>query len=115
MAPRLGPARPTPAGANFGNEILAAGPAAREGRERGRCLALRRGRFFVPAHGVQHEYHGDCAHRRLVPNDDAADMAAARVASLQEALDAIGLRLRPQKVPVEVLAVDHAVRVPSEK
>jgi uncharacterized protein (TIGR03435 family) len=48
------------------------------------------------------------------PNDDAVDVAAARVAALQEALDAIGLRLRPQKVPVEVVVVDHAERVPSE-
>lgn len=42
------------------------------------------------------------------------DKEAARFAALQEALSTIGLRLHAQKVPVEIIVVDHVERLPVE-
>ena len=55
-------------------------------------------------------------HWRVVPPESgsAEDVETARVAALNEGLDAIGLRLRAQKVPVEVVVVDHMERAPVE-
>jgi uncharacterized protein (TIGR03435 family) len=45
------------------------------------------------------------------PNGIDADAAPSLLTALQETL---GLRLQPQKVPVEIVVVDHVERVPSE-
>lgn len=45
------------------------------------------------------------------PDNAAADDPPSLFAALQETL---GLRLQPQKVPVEIIVVDHAERVPIE-
>jgi uncharacterized protein (TIGR03435 family) len=48
------------------------------------------------------------------PGSTDADAAAYLFTVLQDTLGKIGLRLQPQKVPVEVVIVDHVERVPIE-
>lgn len=43
-----------------------------------------------------------------------ADRAASRFAAIQDALGSLGLRLQGQRVPVQVVVVDHVERVPNE-
>jgi uncharacterized protein (TIGR03435 family) len=45
-------------------------------------------------------------------NGDTA--GAAEFAAIQEAISTLGLHLQPQKVPVQMVVVDHVERVPSE-
>jgi uncharacterized protein (TIGR03435 family) len=42
------------------------------------------------------------------------DAGAGEFAAIQEAISTLGLRLQAQKVPVEVVVVDHVERVPTE-
>ena len=44
----------------------------------------------------------------------AVDRGAGEFAAIQDAISALGLHLQAQKVPVEIVVVDHAERVPAE-
>jgi uncharacterized protein (TIGR03435 family) len=44
----------------------------------------------------------------------AVDRGAGEFAAIQDAISTLGLHLQAQKVPVEVVVVDHVERVPSE-
>jgi uncharacterized protein (TIGR03435 family) len=44
----------------------------------------------------------------------AVDRGAAEFAAIQDAISALGLHLQAQKVPVEIVVVDHVERVPTE-
>ena len=44
----------------------------------------------------------------------AGDKQEILIAAFQEALSTVGLRLHPQKVPVQVVVVDHLERAPTE-
>ena len=47
-------------------------------------------------------------------NSRGVDAAAARFDALTEAIAKVGLRLQAQKVPVDLIVVDHVERAPSE-
>jgi uncharacterized protein (TIGR03435 family) len=44
----------------------------------------------------------------------AVDRSASEFAAIQDALSTLGLHLRAQKFPVEIVVVDHVERVPTE-
>jgi len=44
----------------------------------------------------------------------AVDREAGEFAAIQDAISALGLHLQAQKVPVEIVVVDHVERVPTE-
>ena len=44
----------------------------------------------------------------------AVDRGAGEFAAIQDAISALGLHLQAQKVPVEIVVVDHVERVPTE-
>jgi uncharacterized protein (TIGR03435 family) len=44
----------------------------------------------------------------------AVDRGAAEFAAIQDAISTLGLHLQAQKVPVEMVVVDHVERVPTE-
>jgi uncharacterized protein (TIGR03435 family) len=45
---------------------------------------------------------------------DAADPAAEKAGTIQEAVQRYGLKLEPRKAPMEILIVDHLEKVPTE-
>jgi uncharacterized protein (TIGR03435 family) len=47
-------------------------------------------------------------------NDDQADDADSAPTLFTASQETLGLRLQRQKVPVEIVVVDHAERVPTE-
>jgi uncharacterized protein (TIGR03435 family) len=69
------------------------------------------GEMVVDQTGIEGVYNFDLtwAEDGQKPDDAAADMAPSLFTALQETL---GLRLRPEKVPTEIIVVDHLERVP---
>jgi uncharacterized protein (TIGR03435 family) len=71
------------------------------------------GEMVVDQTGIEGVYNFEMtwAEEGQKPDDAAADTAPSLFTALQETL---GLRLKPEKVPTEIIVVDHLERVPVE-
>jgi uncharacterized protein (TIGR03435 family) len=77
-------------------------------------LAGRLGSAVVDKTGVEGAYTFEL-HWTLDDSGGApSDGGAAEFAAVQEAIGSIGLHLQAQKVPVQMVVVDHVERVPTE-
>ncbi|MGO9259955.1 MAG: TIGR03435 family protein [Bryobacteraceae bacterium] len=76
-------------------------------------VARRLGEVVVDKTGIDgvYDYELHFTNDDQTSNDTGADAAPTLITALQETL---GLRLQPQKVPVEIVVVDHVERVPTE-
>lgn len=64
--------------------------------------------------GLQGAYTFELHWRLDETNGAPSDGGAAEFAAVQEAIGSIGIHLQAQKVPVEIIVVDHLERVPTE-
>jgi uncharacterized protein (TIGR03435 family) len=76
-------------------------------------LARRVGSKVIDSTGVTGVYTFEL-HWTLDASGGPAAGAAAEFAAIQEAFGSLGLRLQAQKVPVQMVVVDHVERVPTE-
>jgi uncharacterized protein (TIGR03435 family) len=77
-------------------------------------LARRLGSTVIDSTGLQGVYTFEL-HWSLDDTSGApADGGAAEFAAVQEAFGSLGLHLQAQKVPVQMVVVDHVERVPTE-
>jgi len=75
-------------------------------------LARRVGSAVADSTGVAGVFTFELQWTREDPNGESA--TAGEFANIQEALSTIGLRLQAQKVPVQMVVVDHVERVATE-
>jgi uncharacterized protein (TIGR03435 family) len=76
-------------------------------------LARRLGSTVVDSTGAAGVYSFEL-HWTLDDSGGGGDGGAAEFAAIQEAFGSLGLRLQAQKVPVQMVVVDHVERVPTE-
>lgn len=77
-------------------------------------LARRLGSTVIDSTGVKGVYTFELHWTLDDTNGAPADGGAAEFAAVQEAFGSLGLHLQAQKVPVQIVVVDHVERVPTE-
>ena len=77
-------------------------------------LAQRVGSAVVDKTGLEGKYSFELHWTLDDSNGGPSDGGAAEFAAVQEAIGSIGLHLQAQKVPVQMVVVDHVERVPTE-
>jgi uncharacterized protein (TIGR03435 family) len=77
-------------------------------------LARRVGSAVVDKTGVEGKYSFELHWTLDDSGGGPSDGGAAEFAAVQEAIGSIGLHLQAQKVPVQMVVVDHVERVPTE-
>jgi uncharacterized protein (TIGR03435 family) len=77
-------------------------------------LARRVGSAVIDSTGVEGAYTFELHWALDASNTGAVDRGADEFAAIQDAIGTLGLHLQAQKVPVQMVVVDHVERVPTE-